>query len=46
MREVINVISENRTPRGYTFIVLDEKQNTFSLFYNESTQVWTVKPWN
>jgi hypothetical protein len=46
MCEVTGVVAETRTPQGFVFKVLDSEQKTFSLFYNETTQVWTVKPWN
>ena len=43
--EVVEVIAESRTPRVFSFTILDDEQNKFLLSYNESTQVWTVKPW-
>jgi hypothetical protein len=41
--EVTRILSETRDSSGYSFQVLNREFGFFDLFYNTSTDVWTVQ---
>lgn len=41
--EVTQVLLQSRTPQGYTFKVLNEREGTFELSFDLSTDQWSVE---
>jgi hypothetical protein len=46
VKNITGIISEWKTESGYTFVVITDMNYIFELQYNDSIDLWSVKPSN